>query len=102
MRFIKPKRKDIILALFVYLMNVVDALFTLHYTRRGAAEINPVMNFVLSLGEFHFLFFKIVVVGLLTVVLLFLPINSRLNNALLFFSGFYALIVLVHILSSIY
>lgn len=101
MRFVRPKKKDIFLALALYVLNVSDALFTLHFVSNGAGELNPAMEFLLSLGSIHFLAFKIVVVGALTVLLLFLPLSSRVNNALLFFSGVYGLLVMMHILAAL-
>lgn len=36
----------------------VDAYFTMYHLRRGATEVNPIMNFALSLGRWYFLMSK--------------------------------------------
>jgi hypothetical protein len=48
-----------VLAMFmIILLCAADAVFTIYHLNRGATEINPLMNFALSLGTPYFIIFK--------------------------------------------
>ena len=56
-----------VLSAFIVLMNAFDAWATLVLIRRGAAEANPVMRWVMSHGLDHFWAWKIFVVTALLI-----------------------------------
>jgi hypothetical protein len=69
----------IVLAVFsILLLSFLDAALTLYLIHRGAAELNPVMNFFLQMGPMPFF----VVKYLLTCLPLLLILSTR--NAFLF------------------
>lgn len=63
-------RRDVLLILTVFLMNVCDAFFTMLWLERGGGEANPVMHFLLDIGPGAFLIQKCLVVGFWLVILL--------------------------------
>jgi hypothetical protein len=62
--------RDVLLVVVILLLNVVDALCTLAWLSRGGAEGNPLMNWVLEMGNGFFLFQKCIVAGGWLIVLL--------------------------------
>jgi hypothetical protein len=48
-------RGDIALLLAIFVLNLLDAGFTLLYLSRGGSEANPVMAWMLEVGEWAFL-----------------------------------------------
>jgi len=63
-------RRDVLLILSVFLMNVCDAFFTMLWLERGGGEANPVMHYLLDIGPGAFLIQKCLVVGFWLVILL--------------------------------
>lgn len=62
-------RRDVLLLLTVFLLNVGDAFFTMLWLARGGQEANPIMDFFLDIGPGAFLAQKCLVVGFWLVVL---------------------------------
>ncbi|MFK7896061.1 MAG: DUF5658 family protein [Myxococcota bacterium] len=56
-------KRDVILLLTIFLLNVGDAFFTMMWLNRGGQEANPVMDFFLDIGPSAFLIQKCIVVG---------------------------------------
>ena len=62
-------RSDIALLLSVFILNILDAFFTLRWLEMGGTEGNPLMDQLLQAGDWVFLTQKCFVVGLWLVVL---------------------------------
>ena len=87
---------DVALLLSIFLLNILDALFTLLWLQRGGAEANPFMAFLLEMGEGAFLLQKCFVVGIWLVILL-IHKNFRLARIGLYSLGaVYTLVILGH------
>jgi Domain of unknown function (DUF5658) len=71
---------DVLLLTAIFLLNVLDAGFTLSHLSHGARELNPVMAWMLALGDGSFLFTKCFAVGAWLVFLL-VHKNFRLVKA---------------------
>ncbi len=56
-------RREAVLILSVFVMNVGDAFFTMLWLDRGGREANPLMDFFLDIGPGAFLAQKCIVVG---------------------------------------
>jgi hypothetical protein len=56
-------RRDVAMLAGIFLLNVLDAAFTLSHLSRGGREANPIMARLLDLGPDAFLFTKCFVVG---------------------------------------
>ncbi len=81
-------RQIFAVVLLIIAMSLVDALFTLHLLRRGAAEINPVMAHFLEYGPLEFLVAKYILTCLSVLLLLIYKnvylLNSRVRAKYLF------------------
>lgn len=55
------------LIVLVIPFNTADALFTAFALNGGASEINPLVELILNLGLWWFLFYKLIVINLLIV-----------------------------------
>lgn len=55
--------RSVLAMLIIIVLCAADAVFTIYHLRRGATEINPLMNFALSLGTLYFLVFKYALTG---------------------------------------
>ncbi|MGB0618837.1 MAG: DUF5658 family protein [Myxococcota bacterium] len=89
-------RRDVVLLLSIFLLNVGDAFFTMLWLSRGGREANPVMDFFLDIGPGAFLAQKCLVVGF-WLVLLLVHKNFRFARLGLHASFVvYALLMLVH------
>ena len=64
------RRREVLLVIAILLLNVLDAVCTLAWLGRGGSEGNPLMIWVLELGDGMFLFQKCVVAGVWLIVLL--------------------------------
>ena len=89
-------RRDVMLLMTIFLLNVGDAFFTMLWLARGGKEANPVMDFFLDIGPGAFLVQKCIVVGIWLLILL-IHKNFRLARIGLYASlVVYALLMLVH------
>ena len=89
-------RRDVLLLLTVFLMNVGDAFFTMLWLQRGGGEANPFMKFVLDIGPGAFLIQKCLIVGFWLVILL-VHKNFRFARIGLYASlAVYATLLIVH------
>jgi len=87
---------DVALLLGIFLLNIFDALFTLMWLQRGGEEANPLMAFLLDMGEGAFLIQKCIVVGIWLVVLL-IHKNFRLARIGLYsLAAVYTLVIVGH------
>jgi hypothetical protein len=90
-------RGDVALLVGIFVLNIFDALFTLIWLRRGGAEGNPVMLWVLEIGDWAFLAQKCFVVGL-WLLLLVAHKNFRLARLGLWTAAsFYTLLIGYHL-----
>lgn len=97
--FVKPKRRDVCIASFFYLLNVFDMIATVYAINKGyAIEGNPLMRFLMDQGMWMFIAFKLVVVAGFAAFLLFLPISKSVNTVLLFLAGVYTMLGISHVL----
>ena len=62
-------RQDVALVLGVFLLNILDAFFTLRWLEMGGGEGNPIMEALIKSSDLMFLFQKCVVVGLWLLIL---------------------------------
>jgi hypothetical protein len=89
-------KRDVILLLTIFLLNVGDAFLTLMWLNRGGKEANPVMDFFLDIGPGAFLIQKCLVVGA-WLILLLAHKNFRFARLGLYASlAVYSLLMLVH------
>ena len=89
-------RSDALLLVGILALNAFDALFTLLWLQRGGAEANPIMRWLLELGDHAFLIQKCFVVGLW---LIFLVVHKNFRLArigLWSLLGVYLLLLLYH------
>jgi hypothetical protein len=87
---------DVALLLGIFLLNIFDALFTLLWLQRGGEEANPLMAYLLDMGEGAFVFQKCIVVGVWLIVLL-VHKNFRLARIGLYsLAGVYSLVIVGH------
>ena len=63
-------RRDVVLLLTIFILNVGDAYFTMRWLDRGGREANPFMDFFLDIGPTAFLLQKCLVVGFWLLLLL--------------------------------
>ncbi len=90
------RRGDVLLLVGIFALNIFDALFTLLWLGRGGSEGNPVMDWLLQLGEHAFLIQKCFVVGF-WLVFLIVHKNFRLARLGLWsLAGVYALLFAYH------
>ena len=98
MLWVRPKSRDIALAIILYTMNLLDASFTLYIIDNGEDELNPLMAALINLGVIYFIAFKVLFVAALTALMLFLPLSSRVNTSLLVLSCVYTALTALHII----
>lgn len=63
-------RRDVVLLMTIFILNVGDAFFTMLWLDRGGREANPVMDFFLDIGPTAFLAQKCLVVGFWLLILM--------------------------------
>jgi len=89
-------RRDLMLLMGVFVLNVFDAFFTLRWLQMGGGEGNPIMHAALERGPRVFLFQKCLVVGL-WLVLLIAHKNFRIaRHGLWMLLGFYGAVFVYH------
>ncbi|MCR9093931.1 MAG: DUF5658 family protein [bacterium] len=89
-------RRDVVLLLSVFLLNVFDAWMTMQWLSRGGREANPVMDFFLDISPTAFLVQKCLVVGFWLLILVAHK-NFRFARIGLYASlVVYALLMLMH------
>lgn len=90
------QRRDVALLILIFVLNILDALFTLLWLQRGGVEANPFMAWILGIGNWAFLAQKCFVVGL-WLVLLLVHKNFRMARLGLWSAAsLYALLILYH------
>lgn len=99
MRFNRPAKSDVLIAVLLYMLNIFDMIATMRAISMGyGMEINPVMRVLMDKGMGYFVFVKVVVMLVVTVFLLLVPVPKKVNVALLFMTGMYMMLGLVHVL----
>lgn len=89
-------KRDVLLLLTIFILNVADAFFTMMWLNRGGKEANPVMDFFLDIGPSAFLIQKCLVVGG-WLILLLAHKNFRFARLGLYASlAVYSALLLVH------
>ncbi len=58
------------LVLLIIFLSALDAVLTLTLLERGAAELNPIIDFYLRLGNNYFFIFKLIITGIGALTLL--------------------------------
>ena len=97
--FVRPKRRDVLIALTLFMLNVFDAIATIVLLDRGAVEMNPFMDMLIDLCIGYFLTFKIVFVGTVTWILLYLSFDRHVNMVIVAFTVVYALLTMYHLIN---
>ena len=86
--FLVNPRVLVWLLIFIFIMNALDAFFTLGWVNfHLAKELNPVMAYLLERGSVLFLLVKITIVSL-AVTILYYRRNSRLAQFLIWPTSF--------------
>jgi len=94
-----PTKRNILTAGVLYSLNLFDMVATAYAVSKGyAMELNPFMRMLMEEGMIYFIVFKVAFVLALASFLLFIPFSRRLNSILIFLTGAYAAIGLMHIL----
>jgi len=89
-------RRDVVLLVVIFVLNIFDALFTLLWLQRGGGEGNPFMAWMLEVGDWAFLAQKCFVVGV-WLLLLIAHKNFRLARLGLWSAAsLYSLLLLYH------
>lgn len=97
--FEHPNRRDVLIALTLFMLNVFDAIATIVVLDRGAVELNPFMSMLIDLGIGYFLTFKIVFVGTFTWFLLYLSFDRHVNMVIWTITIIYALLTMYHLIN---
>jgi hypothetical protein len=91
------RRSDLLLVGSVFLLNILDAFFTLRWLEMGGREGNPLMARLLEVGNLPFLVQKCFVVGIWLVILL-VHKNFRLARVAMWsLLGVYGLLLVYHL-----
>lgn len=99
MRFSRPTKRNVLTAAALYSLNLFDMGATAYAVTKGyAMELNPLMRMLMEEGMEYFILFKVAIVLVLASFLLFIPFSRQLNSILVFLTGAYAAIGLMHIL----
>ena len=89
-------RSDVLLLSSVFILNILDAFFTLRWLEMGGREGNPLMARLLEAGNLPFLIQKCFVVGIWLVILI-VHKNFRLARVGMWsLLGVYGLLLLYH------
>lgn len=97
MKWSRPKRSDMVVAVSLYTLNLFDACATLVLMSRGATELNPAMAALLDLGPEYFIVFKVFGVLAFTLFLLYVSFNSLTNKIIWLFTIVYACVTIYHL-----
>lgn len=90
-------RKKTFLYLYIFVLNLVDAVLTHYSVGNGlATEINPLMDFLLQLGAFYFYVCKIALVVLGLALLKRLEGTRGVDLALHLCATIYTVICILH------
>lgn len=99
MNFVRPRRSEVVTAVSLYTLNLIDMAATFSMIESHKDEINPFMSLLLYVGPACFIFYKVLVVGILTAGLLFVNLRREVNVALLALSITYFIMAIAHGLS---
>lgn len=89
-------KRDVVLVLTIFVLNLGDAYFTMRWLGRGGGEANPIMDFFLDIGPTAFLLQKCIVVGF-WLLLLLIHKNFRFARLGLYASlAVYLVLMVVH------
>ena len=91
--------RDVLLATGIFVLNVLDALFTLLFLQDGGQEGNPLMRHLINMGAESFLFEKLFVVGVWLLVLMSHKNFKAARFGLKTLLGLYGLILILHFAS---
>jgi hypothetical protein len=89
-------RGDVVLLLGIFILNILDAFFTMLWLQRGGGEGNPFMAYLLEMGEEVFLLQKCIVVGIWLIVLLVHKNFKLARIGLYSLAGVYTALVIGH------
>jgi Domain of unknown function (DUF5658) len=90
-------RREVILVVFILVLNILDALLTLDYLEKGGWEANPVARGLLDLGDAWFLGAKTCLIGICLLFLLVHQTFKYVRAALYALTTFYSLLFLYHL-----
>ena len=89
-------KRDVVLLLSIFILNVCDAFFTMMWLNQGGKEANPVMDVFLDVGPGAFLIQKCLIVGA-WLILLLAHKNFRFARLGLYVSlAVYSLLLILH------
>ena len=99
MKLVRPSKRDVVIAVVFYLLNLFDTVCTAIMVGSGRAfELNPLMRTLLDHSVWSFVLFKVLVPLVLTALLLIFPAPKRVNAVLVFLAGMYTTVAVVHLL----
>jgi hypothetical protein len=76
-----------LLAVAIFALNLCDAIFTIVHIERGASELNPLTDYLLSFGNPVFLLVK----GTIVIPFLWLLVDRQSKGILIPFVGYVAI-----------
>ena len=91
------RASDVALLLGIFLINIADAFFTLHWIGRGGTEGNPLMDWLLGQGQMAFIAFKCLAVGIWLLVLIVHKNFQLARWGLWCLMTFYSFLLLYHL-----
>lgn len=92
------ERRDLLLIAAIFSLNLFDAGLTLYNLSVGIAEANPIMDAVIDLGPWSFLYEKLFVVGSCLLALTIHKNFRGVRRAMTMLLWTYALLALYHVL----
>jgi hypothetical protein len=69
------KKSYIFIAVSVFIFNILDALFTMYFVKRGAKELNPLMDYLLNI-DYGLFFIVKMILGLVFFIVVIHSMNK--------------------------
>lgn len=81
-----------------FILNILDAIFTLIHVSNGATELNPLMKYLLRISNNTFFMTKIILGIVIGIILYYLKDSVNIERILRYTNVLYGVIVTYHIL----
>ncbi len=94
----RPQKEMVLLIGAIGVLCALDAVLTLYHLGRGAVEINPVVNYYLTLGSGYFFLFKALITIPALIILLLHQNFYYIKKVVTCIGGLYSLVVVYHLL----
>lgn len=94
----RPHKEMIMVIGAIAFLCLMDAILTLFHIGRGAVEINPVMNYYLSLGNGYFFLFKTLITIPALIILLLHQNFYYIRKVVTCIGCLYSFVVVYHVL----